>query len=30
LTMLRDGIKETGKEENLSAFDLSELVERAL
>ncbi len=30
LTMLRDGIKEIGKEEVLSVFDIGELVERAL
>jgi Fe-S oxidoreductase/nitrate reductase gamma subunit len=30
LTMLRDGIKEMGKEDTLTSFDLCELVERAL
>lgn len=30
LTMLGDGIKEKGKEETMSAFDLSELVEQSL
>lgn len=30
LTMLRDGVKELGKEETLSVYDLSELIEMAL
>ncbi len=30
LTMLRDGVKELGKEESVSVYDLSELIEMAL